>query len=69
MNDRRTPAGEVDVRDLLDPELRPALAGFELPPLDAEGIATLRAASFVTPGLGTRSSGRSMWCRAILRYP
>jgi acetyl esterase/lipase len=40
-----------DVRDLLDPELRPILGGFELPSIDAEGIAAMRAASFAAPGL------------------
>jgi len=42
---------EVDVRDLLDPELEPVLGAFELPPIDAEGLAALRAASFEAPGL------------------
>jgi acetyl esterase/lipase len=44
-------SGEVDVRDLLDPELRPVLGGFELPPIDHDGIAAMRAASFKAPGL------------------
>ena len=42
MNDAPTPPAAVDVRDLLDPELAPFLAGFELPPLDTEGLASLR---------------------------
>ena len=41
----------VDVRDLLDPELRPVLGAFELPPIDQEGIAAIRAASFPAPDL------------------
>jgi triacylglycerol lipase len=44
-------AAAVDVRGLLDPDLQPILAGFELPPLDAEGIAALRSASFKFDGL------------------
>jgi acetyl esterase/lipase len=36
----------VDVKDLLDPALRPVLQSFELPPLDADGIAALRAQAF-----------------------
>jgi acetyl esterase/lipase len=39
------------VRGLLDPELRPVLDGFELPPIDADGIAAIRAAAYPTPGL------------------
>jgi acetyl esterase/lipase len=50
MNDGPTAPGAVDVRDLLDPELAPFLAGFELPPLDAEGLAGLRG-SIEIPGL------------------
>ena len=50
MNKGSTPLGEVDVRDLLDPELRPALTAFELPPLDDEALANLRR-SFQVPGL------------------
>ena len=38
--------GKVDVRELLDPELRPILGAFELPPIDAEGIATIRNTPF-----------------------
>ena len=41
--------GKVDVRELLDPELRPILGAFELPPIDAEGIATIRNTPF--PGV------------------
>lgn len=36
----------VDVRGLLDPELVPILGGFELPHMDAEGIATIRSTAF-----------------------
>jgi acetyl esterase/lipase len=50
MSDRPTPRGEVDVRDLLDPELAPSLAGFELPPLDAESLPDFRV-PFALPGL------------------
>jgi acetyl esterase/lipase len=50
VSDGPTPLGEVNVRDLLDPELAPFLAGFELPPLDTEGLASLRG-SFEMPGL------------------
>ncbi len=46
----RTPRN-VDVKDLLDPELRPVLDGFELPPIDAEGVAAMRTASFKSPDL------------------
>jgi acetyl esterase/lipase len=52
MDDGPTPVGEVDVRHLLDPELRPALTSFELPPLDADSIANLRA-PIETPGLSS----------------
>ncbi len=38
--------GMVDVTDLLDPELRPAFAGFELPPLDERVLATMRETAF-----------------------
>ena len=41
----------ADVRDLLDPELRPVLDAFELPPLDHDGIAAMRRASFAAPEL------------------
>lgn len=40
---------EVNIRDLLDPELRPALEAFELPPLDPENLATMRG-SFAEAG-------------------
>jgi acetyl esterase/lipase len=42
---------DVDVRDLLDPELRPVLDAFELPPIDHDGIAAIRSASFPAPDL------------------
>jgi acetyl esterase/lipase len=42
---------DVDLRDLLDPELRPVLDAFELPPIDRDGIAAIRAASFQAPAL------------------
>jgi triacylglycerol lipase len=41
--------GPVDVRDLLDPELAPILGGFEMPPIDADGIAAIRSAAFPAP--------------------
>lgn len=41
----------ADVRGLLDPELRPVLDSFELPPLDHDGIAAMRRASFTAPEL------------------
>jgi acetyl esterase/lipase len=41
----------VDVKKLLDAELRPVLDSFELPPIDAEGIAAMRSASFASPVL------------------
>ena len=41
----------VDVKDLLDPELQPVLDGFELPPIDAEGVAAMRTTSFKSPDL------------------
>jgi acetyl esterase/lipase len=50
MNEGSPPLGQVDVRDLLDPELAPFLAGFELPPFDAEGLASLRGPLHM-PGL------------------
>jgi acetyl esterase/lipase len=43
--------GEVDVRPLLDPELKPVLDAFELPPLDRDAIASIRAAAFPAPEL------------------
>jgi acetyl esterase/lipase len=41
----------VNVKDLLDPELKPVLQSFELPTIDAEGVAAMRGASFASPGL------------------
>ena len=41
----------VNVKNLLDPELRPVLDAFELPAIDAEGVAAMRSASFVSPDL------------------
>ena len=41
----------VNVKNLLDQELRPVLDAFELPTVDAEGVAAMRSASFVSPDL------------------
>ncbi len=41
----------VNVKHLLDPELRPVLDAFELPAVDAEGVAAMRSASFFSPDL------------------
>ena len=41
----------VDVRGLLDPDLVPILGGFEMPAIDAGGIAAIRSASFPAPEL------------------
>jgi acetyl esterase/lipase len=41
----------VNVKDLLDPELRPVLDAFELPTIDAAGVASMRSASFASPDL------------------
>jgi acetyl esterase/lipase len=41
----------VNVKNLLDPELRPVLDAFELPAIDADGVAARRSASFVSPDL------------------
>jgi acetyl esterase/lipase len=41
----------VNVKNLLDPELRPILDAFELPTIDAEGVAAMRSASFASPDL------------------
>jgi acetyl esterase/lipase len=41
----------VNVKGLLDPELQPVLDAFELPPIDAEGLAAIRTASFASPDL------------------
>jgi acetyl esterase/lipase len=42
---------DVNVKQLLDPELRPILDAFELPTVDAEGVAAMRSASFASPDL------------------
>jgi acetyl esterase/lipase len=41
----------VNVRNQLDPALRPVLAAFELPAIDADGVAAMRSASFASPDL------------------
>ena len=41
----------VNVKDLLDEELRPVLDAFELPTVDAVGVAAMRSASFASPDL------------------
>ena len=41
----------VNVKNLLDPELRPVLDRVEMPTVDAEGVAAMRSASFVSPDL------------------
>jgi len=41
----------VNVKALLDPELRQALDAFELPTIDAEGVAAMRGASFASTDL------------------
>ncbi len=41
----------VNIKDLLDPALRPVLDAFELPTVDAEGVAAMRSASFASPDL------------------
>jgi acetyl esterase/lipase len=41
----------VNVKDLLDPDLAPVLGAFELPAVDAEGVAAMRGASFASPDL------------------
>ncbi len=41
----------VNVKGLLDPELRPVLDAFELPSVDAEGVAAMRGVSFASPDL------------------
>jgi acetyl esterase/lipase len=41
----------LNVEALLDPELRPVLDSFELPAMDAAGLATMRSASFASPDL------------------
>jgi acetyl esterase/lipase len=45
----RESTGPVDVHDLLDLELVPILGGFELPPIDADGIAAIRSTAFPAP--------------------
>jgi acetyl esterase/lipase len=40
------PSAAVDVRTLIDPELRTALESFELPTMDADGIASIRNTPF-----------------------
>jgi acetyl esterase/lipase len=45
------PMAKVDVKELLDPELAPVLGAFELPAVDAEGVAAMRGASFASPDL------------------
>lgn len=41
----------MNVKDLLDPELQPVLQSFELPTIDADGVAAMRGASFASPDL------------------
>jgi acetyl esterase/lipase len=41
----------VNVKNLLDPELRSVLDAFELPAVDAAGVAAMRSASFASPDL------------------
>jgi acetyl esterase/lipase len=41
----------VNVKNLLDPELRTLLDAFELPSIDVEGVASMRGASFASPDL------------------
>jgi acetyl esterase/lipase len=43
---RSGPSEAVDVRELLDPELREVLGAFEMPPFDADTILAIRSASF-----------------------
>jgi acetyl esterase/lipase len=42
---------DVDVTDLLDPALQPVLGAFGLPQMDADAVATIRAAEFPAPAL------------------
>jgi acetyl esterase/lipase len=44
-------SSHVNVKNLLDPELRPVLGAFELPTVDAAGVAAMRSASFASPDL------------------
>jgi len=46
-----SPPEKVNVKDLLDPDLAPVLGAFELPAVDAEGVAAMRSASFASPDL------------------
>ena len=46
-----SPDEPVDVRDLLDPELRPVFDAFELPAFDAAGLLAMREATFAAPAL------------------
>lgn len=48
MNDPQN-LGRVDVRPLLDPEVAPILGAFEMPPVNAEGLAALRGGAFPPP--------------------
>jgi acetyl esterase/lipase len=41
----------VNVKGLLDPELRSVLDAFEIPTIDAEAVAAMRSASFASPDL------------------
>lgn len=51
MNDfaQQPKAVDVDVRQLIDPELAPILGAFEMPPINAEGLAALRGGVFPAP--------------------
>ena len=51
MSPDESAGARVDVRDLLDPELRPAFDAFELPAFDAESVLAMREASFAAPTL------------------
>ena len=44
-------SARTNAKELLDPELRPVLDAFELPPIDAQGIAAIRSASYPSPAL------------------
>jgi acetyl esterase/lipase len=44
-------SSSVSVKSLLDPELRPVLDAFEMPPVDAKSVAMMRSASFASPDL------------------
>ena len=46
-----SPTERVNVKTLLDPELRRVLDAFELPTIDAEGVAAMRGASFASTDL------------------